>query len=557
LGAICPAWLAESWISGHAECGEGTLLAEGPLAEIDNREELKAWLRKWPREVSVAFAARAALRALPVLQEARGGDFQGGFFADVVLPVFRATGVAWAAAKYPAQATEFRKPVSAARAASVAAYASSSSSHLRLPTSASAAASAAAYAAASAAASADTAAVAATTASSASSASADYALAFWSAVFIDAARVDEGATVSVIAGSPLWPEGEPDQLQSLWQDMKATLHAEGEDWQVWTIWYDDRLTGRVNDETRELAYVRIEEALWNQGPAVVNAEIKRLIEEHEPPQHDAVQLQARSSSAASMSAGVSLSVAEPTPAAPIENVPSAVSFGWSSKGTITVVAGAQNWPFLPFIGSNQDYGNRLEACRVLATDTARSVRSGKWNARSDYADTLDQYVAYLPKQPEEGNFLLADAKARIIRSMFAAEQDFLHAPIAAELKVLLEQHIGLRAYYPATEDFYDSVRSGHLERPLPIDAVEDFIRGVRDNTPTAFEPNVADTLQGVAQPVPTISSIDEMPPPGNAQPVPPRDPLGGNCSPQDSGVRLALSRESFLTRGAGADSSSG
>jgi hypothetical protein len=31
----------------------------------------------------------------------------------------------------------------------------------------------------------------------------------------------------------------------------------------------------------------------------------------------------------------------------------------------------------------------------------------------------------------------------------------------------------------------------------------------------------------------------------------------GNCSPQDSGVRLALSRESFLTRGAGADSSSG
>ncbi|MDQ6869440.1 MAG: hypothetical protein M3178_14060 [Pseudomonadota bacterium] len=110
--------------------------------------------------------------------------------------------------------------------------------------------------------------------------------------------------------------------------------------------------------------------------------------------------------------------------------------------------------------------------------------------------------------------------------MFAAEQDFLHAPIAAELKVLLEQHIGLRAYYPATEDFYDSVRSGHLERPLPIDAVEDFIRGVRDNTPTAFEPNVADTLQGVAQPVPTISSIDEMPPPGNAQPVPPRDPLG-------------------------------
>jgi hypothetical protein len=59
--------------------------------------------------------------------------------------------------------------------------------------------------------------------------------------------------------------------------MKAALHAAKQDWQVWTIWYDDRLEGRVRDKTRELAYVRIEEALWDQGPAVVNAEIERRI----------------------------------------------------------------------------------------------------------------------------------------------------------------------------------------------------------------------------------------------------------------------------------------
>jgi hypothetical protein len=212
---------------------------------------------------------------------------------------------------------------------------------------------------------------------------------------------------------------------------------------------------------------------------------------------------------------------------PIENVPSAVSFGWSSKGTITVVAGHQNWPVFPFKGGHQDHANRLEACRMLATDTVRSLRSGKWNARSDYAETLDQYVAYLPKQPEEGNFLLADAKARVIRSLFAAEQDFLPTPFAAELKVLLEQHIGLRAYYPATEAFYESVRSGHLETPLPMDAVEGFIHGVKDNTPTFFEPTVADLLETTAQPVPAISPvalearISEI-----AQPVPPPDPLG-------------------------------
>jgi hypothetical protein len=157
---------------------------------------------------------------------------------------------------------------------------------------------------------------------------------------------------------------------------------------------------------------------------------------------------------------------------------------------------------------------------------AHSLRSGRWNARTDYSETLDQYAAYLPAQPDEGNFLLADAEARIIRAMFAAEQDFLPTPLAAKLKVLLEQHIGLRAYYPATEDFYESVRSGHLEAPLPIDAVEGFIQSVRDNTPTLFEPNVSQSLEGVAQPVPILVADTEAPRRGEAQPAPPPDPLG-------------------------------
>ena len=61
--------------------------------------------------------------------------------------------------------------------------------------------------------------------------------------------------------------------------MKTALLAAKQDWEVWTIWYDDRLVGRVRNEERELAYVRIEDALWKQGPAIVNAEIKRRIEE--------------------------------------------------------------------------------------------------------------------------------------------------------------------------------------------------------------------------------------------------------------------------------------
>jgi hypothetical protein len=98
-------------------------------------------------------------------------------------------------------------------------------------------------------------------------------------------------------------------------------------------------------------------------------------------------------------------------------IQSAGCFGWTPKATIAVVSGLENWPVFPF--------KELEACRALASDTAQSLRSGKWNARPDYAETLDQYVAYLPVQHEEGNFLLADAEARIIRATFAADVNIL------------------------------------------------------------------------------------------------------------------------------------
>jgi hypothetical protein len=69
----------------------------------------------------------------------------------------------------------------------------------------------------------------------------------------------------------------------MWQELKAQLHAEKQDWQIWTTWYDDRLEGSVRDEERELAYVRIDSGLWNQGSAIVNAEIKRLVETRTSP----------------------------------------------------------------------------------------------------------------------------------------------------------------------------------------------------------------------------------------------------------------------------------
>ncbi|HET6378060.1 MAG TPA: hypothetical protein VFG05_07105 [Methylocella sp.] len=145
------------------------------------------------------------------------------------------------------------------------------------------------------------------------------------------------------------------------------------------------------------------------------------------------------------------------------------------------------------------------ACRKLASDIARGLQSGIWNARSEYGETLGQYVEDLLNKHDEGNFLLADARARIIRAMFTADLPSLPLGLAAHLETLLVQHIGLRAYYSETGDFYQSVRSGHLEAPLPVDAIEGFIERVRALTPAYFEPSVPQSLQYVAQPIPTIT----------------------------------------------------
>jgi hypothetical protein len=134
---------------------------------------------------------------------------EANYLDTLVSPVFRATGVAFAAATYPAQTTKLSVNAHAAAVATLASTAGAS------------------YRAAAAVNNGNSAAAAATAAAKAIPADA----AFWSAVSTHATRLEEGAAASDIAGSPLWPQpkGQPDQLQSLWQEMKATLLAAKQD----------------------------------------------------------------------------------------------------------------------------------------------------------------------------------------------------------------------------------------------------------------------------------------------------------------------------------------
>jgi hypothetical protein len=84
-------------------------------------------------------------------------------------------------------------------------------------------------------------------------------------------------------------------------------------------------------------------------------------------------------------------------------------------------------------------------------------------------------------------------------------------------------------YRGACEDCLDcrSLREKNRWLARRRSRVEEFVQGVRENTPTVFEPNVADTLEITAKPLPEILPAEiEAPTSDVAQPGPPLDPLG-------------------------------
>lgn len=97
------------------------------VAEFKTLKDVEYWLKRPARrrEEILVFAARAALRAVPALaSELATKRDRRKMRAALVLPVFRAMGAPWVAARYPTQGPELRAAATAAtRAASYAAIA--------------------------------------------------------------------------------------------------------------------------------------------------------------------------------------------------------------------------------------------------------------------------------------------------------------------------------------------------------------------------------------------------------------------------------------------------
>ena len=265
------------------------------MVDFSDREEIRRWLNRIRpaarrREVATALAARAALRVMPLL----GGELRQGKsprvtnLSDFVLPSLRAAALPWAAARYPAHGSELR---AAARAAAdveslfAAAFdaALASDSVFAASTAAYAAAAAATYAARAATAAGASDSVFAASTAVAPALAAGFAADFAAARAADVEAIEAGRSGAAVTAMPLWPNGVPYWANGAWLSLRAALLAANEGWEVWTDWYEARLAGdagRPPNEALEIARAKIADQIWKQGPAAVNAEIKRLIAEH-------------------------------------------------------------------------------------------------------------------------------------------------------------------------------------------------------------------------------------------------------------------------------------
>ncbi|MEL6235625.1 MAG: hypothetical protein AAFR46_14570 [Pseudomonadota bacterium] len=248
------------------------------MVEISSEEELRAWLEAWPQEVAVAIAARAALRATPILALARLDDETSqtlllpSFRARVIgsvrmrshsIAVSRAAGSATfaihAARSSAADAADTDTLASAASAADTMLVSAATADATLTAASAALGSGAAARAAARAAA--DAARAAALAADAADAA------AFWDDVSADATIVENGAGPVARFDQPLWHEaGMPAGLQVGWARLRTYLTETDPRMRFWAEWYQRMLDGDPMDWAMQEEIALLPDQDWDAGP---------------------------------------------------------------------------------------------------------------------------------------------------------------------------------------------------------------------------------------------------------------------------------------------------
>lgn len=242
---------------------------------IRDEFSLRMWLEERPRADGLRIAVRTAQRVAPLVwarpvMSGREGDWNG-------LAICRALLIAGAAGKMPTLAIE-----SAARSACAATSEALSAHASNRPF---------AEAVVAAAAAADDVAIAARAAGSddigtraatfAAVADANFAVPanahdIWEQIRYDARAL---AMEEDPLAAPLWSIPHQGWFQDSHEDMRAIWAKDNpEHWDFWLRWWDGVVSGRQIDWTLQEKVALIPDAIWDQGPAAVAAEIARIEE---------------------------------------------------------------------------------------------------------------------------------------------------------------------------------------------------------------------------------------------------------------------------------------
>ncbi len=241
-------------------------------------DDVAFWVRRQPRDVAVAFAARAALRIIPVVPfMSRRLRLGAGDQRYATLTVFRGAQTAWSVAAYPGELARLQR---AARAAGAIV----DDMNMRAPKYGYEIEGAATCAAAAAGTGEDsrrfTPDVPRYVVKASIDAGPEAGDDLLKSMAVDADFLDQHVDpVSLALSSPLWPGPMPDWAFNGWADLERALLGANEDWEVWTDWYEARLKSGEADQILEVARATIPNSTWDQGAKVVNAQIRAFYEE--------------------------------------------------------------------------------------------------------------------------------------------------------------------------------------------------------------------------------------------------------------------------------------
>jgi hypothetical protein len=216
---------------------------------------------------------------------------------------------------------------------------------------------------------------------------------------------------------------------------------------------------------------------------------------------------------------------------------------------VAIVAGAQNLPFYTHFSSEEDHRKALEACRLGGERLLKSLRTGRYNARPEYGETLEYYLDDLPKTAGAGNILIANDQAQILHSMFLTDAETLPEGFASRLKSMIANQIALNAFYDLVQRHNEAVNAGNWTRPFPIDAAKDFFGVVDDNTPRFFEREVGQGLRRVEEAAPPPAPAPAAPaaaPAIEPPPLPPGTPDAGRSHERQMATAANALWEAFL-----------